>query len=186
MVSCPDCHLVLQSLDLPCPACGPVAEPIAADWWTLHEYSKSFSFRHTIRPNVDAFVQRLNQWLAVQPGLVRVTPSIDFDARGTVRSATFTCLASSRPAAHGFRLYRLVAKPRSLTARPLDVGAALNRWNDRHPDQTRIWHQVLRCYGTPVECWLLAEGLFLPPLDIDELGEFEAHGNGHRRSRRGS
>lgn len=185
MVSCPDCHLVLQSLDLPCPACGPAAEPIDVDWWTLHEYSRSFAVRHRFRPDADAFVERLNAWLGAQPGLVHVTPDIDFDGRGVARGATLTCLASSRPAVAGFRLHRLTVRPRSSTVRALDVGAALNRWGDAHPDQTRVWHQVLRCYGTPVECWLLAEGLFVPAFGAQEPDEFESNGNGHRRSRRG-
>ncbi len=182
MVSCPDCRLVLQTLDLPCPVCLPTAEPIEADAWLLHEYSKSFSARHGSRTHTDRFVEGLNAWLAVQPGLLQVTPSIDFDHGGVVRGATFTCLASSRPVAHGFRLYRLGTRRKLIGTRPFDVGCGLNAWSDAHPDQTRVWHQVLRCDGTPVECWLLAMGLPVPTGDVPGPASAEVDLDRRRRT----
>ena len=160
VVSCPHCGLVLQTLDLPCPVCSQ-SSPVDENDWTLHEYSKTFETRHLFRPKTDAFAAELNAWLAEQPGLVRVAPIIHFDSHGVVRGATLTCTASSRPALESFRLFRLplrrfIGRPRK------DIGKDLNRWADEHPDLTRVGHQVMKSYGVPVECWVLARGPLLP------------------------
>jgi hypothetical protein len=161
VVSCPDCGLVLQTLDLPCPACSAPRLEFDETDWTLHEYSKTFQTRHLVRPKTDAFVAQLNLWLAEQPGLVHVAPIIHFDNHGVARGATLTCTASSRPALETFQFFRLplhrfFGRPRK------DIGSDLNRWADRHPDLTRVSHQVTKSYGVPVECWVLARGPAVP------------------------
>lgn len=164
MVVCPQCRLVLQTLDLPCPACSEPSDVAEVDRWTLHEYSKTFRTRHLVRPNTDAFVEQVSRWMAMEPGLVHVAPVVHRDRSGVVRGATLTCLASSRPAVDTFRLFRLPLARGVMGVRHRDLGEVLNLWADEHPDHTRVSHQVLSSAGVPVECWLLAKGP--PPLDL--------------------
>ena len=160
--ACPGCGLVLQTLDLPCPACGPHPFETSGDSWTLHEYSKSFKTRHLYRPMPDQFVSELNRWMANEPGLVAVLPLIHRDRNGVVSGMTLTCKASSGPVEGVFRLHRLLLAG-TLGLRRRELGTVLNEWNDRHPDLDRVGHQVLSSVGVPLECWLLSFGPQLSP-----------------------
>ena len=158
MITCPHCGLVLQTLDLPCPACVDPSPNPDFDPWTLHEFSQSFRTRHLVRPRTDAFVAELNAWLANQPGLVHVAPIIHRDHHGTVSGATLTCVASSRPATETFRFFRLPLLHHPWGVRRKDLGEVLNWWTDEYPDYTRASHQVISSSGVPIECWLLSKG----------------------------
>lgn len=155
--ACPDCGLVLQTLDLPCPVCGPDRQELAAHSWTLHEFSKTFRTRHLIRPVLDHFVSELNRWMANEPGLASVSPLVHRDRHGVVSGVTLTCKASSEPVDGVFRLHRLLLAG-ALGLHRRELGVVLNEWNDSHPDLTRVGHQVLSSAGVPLECWLLSFG----------------------------
>lgn len=163
---CPECGLVLQTLDLPCPACGPEFGEPQADCWTLHEYSKTFKTRHLYRPALDGFVSELNAWLESQPGLVSVIPLIHRDRHGVVSGVTLTCKASSRPVDGVFRLHRMLLAG-TLGIRRRELGTVLNEWGDKHPDLVRVGHQVLSSAGVPLECWLLSFGSRSSPSAAD-------------------
>jgi hypothetical protein len=149
--------LVVQTLDLPCPACGPSPMEHPSDSWMLHEFSQTFKTRHLYRPVPDEFVAELNRWLATEPGLVGVTSLIHRDRHGVVSGMTLTCAASSRPADGLFRVHRMLLAG-TLGLRRRDVGTVLNEWSDAHPDLTRVRHQVLSSAGVPLECWLISHG----------------------------
>ena len=156
-VLCPECGLILQTLDLPCPAC--VGQPLhdEVDGWTLHEYSKTFHNRRRYTPDPDALIAELNYWMATQPGLVGVAPLIHRDRQGAVKGVTLTCTASSRPAVLVFRFHRIKLAG-SLGFKRQDLGAALNDWHDKNPTFERVHHIVLTSAGVPMECWVLSAG----------------------------
>ena len=155
--SCPECGLILQTLDLPCPVCAPIPTDAPPDSWTLHEFSKTFKTRHLYRPVPDQFIVELNHWMTSEPGLCHVTPLIHRDRHGAVSGMTLTCTASSRRVDGVFQVHRmLLASALGLHRR--ELGVVLNEWSDAHPDLTRVSHQVLSSAGVPLECWLLSFG----------------------------
>jgi hypothetical protein len=165
-VACPTCGLVLQTLDLPCPACGQIPLEIDVDSWTLHEYSKTFHNRRRYIPEPDALIAELNYWLATQPGLVGVAPIVHRDRHGAVKGVTLTCTASSKAAQGVFQFHRLQLS-RSLGAPRIDFGSALNQWHDNYPALTRVQHWVFTREDGSIESWVLSFG---PPWAVP-IGE---------------
>lgn len=157
MVTCPTCGLVLQTLDLPCPACS-TNTTTDFDAATLHEYSEAFRTRHWFRPDPGHFADELSAWLATQSGVVGVTPTLHFDAHGTVKGATLTCLASSRPVPYSHRIFYLPLLDGALGWKRLELAAVLTEWSDSHPDYERVAHMTRTRMGQATECWLVARG----------------------------
>ena len=158
MVTCPSCGLVLQTLDLPCPACSTTAGTARADAATLHEYSEAFTTHHWFRPEPGRFADELSAWLATQPGVVNVAPTLHFDSHGTVKGATLTCLASSRPVPFSLRIFFLPLLEGTLGWKRRELGKVLTDWNDAYPDYERVAHMTRTRMGQDTECWLVARG----------------------------
>lgn len=158
MAACPDCGLILQTLDLPCPVCAQAPDAPVVDGWTLHEFSKSFRAHYLIRPKTDKFLDGLNQWLAREPGLVNVIPRVHRSRRGDLKGATLTCIASAEPQDHCFRIFRIPMLKGHLGVRSRDLGEVLNEWAETHPALKRMNDQVWAPFGVPTECWLTAVG----------------------------
>ena len=154
---CPSCGLILQTLDLPCPACARSGLAVEVDAWTLHEHSKTFHNRRRYVPEPDALIAELNYWLAVQPGLVAVAPILHRNGQGAVKGVTLTCTASSRPAPLVFRLDRMKLAT-GLGFKQRDLGPVLNEWHDAHPDSHRVQHFVMTGADGLAECWVLSTG----------------------------
>ena len=171
MESCPDCGLVLQTLDLPCPVCGPAdGSPLRdADLLTLHKYAKSFRTRHWFRPQPNRFVAAVNRWLDCQPGLAQVSWSLQRDHHGIASGLTLTCFASSRDPGCAFRFERISLLRGRLGLRSHDVGHVLNRWADVHPDREIVSHVAFSRMHQPTECWLLSKGPrdSTPPVTVE-------------------
>ncbi len=163
MVICPSCGLLLQTLDLPCPGCSDPVEglpPGVAS--TLHEYSKTFTARHLVRPNVDRTLDEINAWLATQPGLRDAWPTVHRGYGAEVRAVTMTCLASSEPVAETMSLHRIAMARGSVAWGSKDLGLALNEWAEQHPDLLRVRHGVRSHAGIDMECWVVASGPYRP------------------------
>jgi hypothetical protein len=160
VLSCPECGLVLQTLDLPCPVCAQVdTSPLHdADLQTLHRFAKSFRTRHWLAPRPDGLIEKLNAWLSAEPGLVHVHPQLHRDHHDVVSGATVDCYASSLDPGYAFRFDRINLLQGKLGMGSRDAGAMLNDWAEHHPQRTQLGHTVFARNGRPTECWLVSRG----------------------------
>jgi hypothetical protein len=155
---CPGCGLVLQTLDLPCPACSDESVEVPVDAWTVHEYSQTFRARHLVRPRPSKLVREMNTWLAAQPGVVDATLQLHPGFGGEISAATLTCIASSRPTPEVLSVHRIPLSRGAVAWSSSDLGLALNEWADHHPDLIRVRHGVRAQFGVEIDCWLVASG----------------------------
>src|SRR2546429_2129557 len=101
---CPDCGMLLQTLDLPCPRCS------GREQWSepaTHRYSKTFHYKW--RPygyQPERVVEELNGWLETQPGLQQLTMSIHVAPGPVIRGVTLNCTASDEPVRYRARFDR--------------------------------------------------------------------------------
>ena len=151
---------MLQTLDLPCPVCGPAAaSPLHdADPETLHRFVKSFRTRHVIAPRPGDLVEKVNAWLQREPGLVHVEMRVHRDAHDIVSGMTLDCYASSRDPGYAFRIDRQSLLVGKTGFRSADVGETLNAWDERHPLRRRIDQVVFARNSRPTQCWVLSTG----------------------------
>jgi hypothetical protein len=103
----------------------------------------------------DEIVTDLNEWLEQQHGIVGLTWNLHVAPVNLVRAVTLNCIFTNDPETHRPRFERIPLISGFGGRRRIDLAAALNAWNEKHPDFVRVGYQFLSAAGQPVEVWLL-------------------------------
>lgn len=153
---CPDCGLLVPSLDEPCPNCASGIAP-EDDEVVPYAYAKTFTLRHTLfgsyRP--ENLVAETNEWLTGERGLLDIPSLIINRSQGIVADLTLSCVGINKPTGRLFQIEKLVLVKGQFRRRGSTLGEGLNSWRDANPNRQLLRFVPHSAAGVVFEVWLL-------------------------------